>query len=319
MKQYIARRFVLFIPTLLLTTVIVFVLFFLVPGDTALFILTGEEGAGAVTEEDIANLRRELGLDRPIHIQYFSWIWGILQGDLGDSIWYKTPVIDELKDKFAVTLQLAIMGIILAFILAVPLGMLSAVKQDTLPDYVCRIISLIGIALPTFWLAILIIYGLAYFFNWLPPLGYATLWEDPFLNLQQLIFPALAIAFHDMAFTARVTRSSMLEVLREDYVRTARSKGLHELSVIGRHALKNAILPVLTVSGYQFARLLGGVIIVETIFVVPGLGRFLIESIIHRDFVVIQAVILLTAAVVLGLNLIIDLLYGILDPRIRYQ
>jgi peptide/nickel transport system permease protein len=302
-----------------LTTVIVFVLFFLVPGDTALFILTGEEGAGAVTEEDIANLRHELGLDRPIHIQYFSWIWGILQGDLGDSIWYKTPVIDELKDKFAVTLQLAIMGIILAFILAVPLGMLSAVKQDTLPDYVCRIISLIGIALPTFWLAILIIYGLAYFFNWLPPLGYATLWEDPFLNLQQLIFPALAIAFHDMAFTARVTRSSMLEVLREDYVRTARSKGLHELSVIGRHALKNAILPVVTVSGYQFARLLGGVIIVETIFVVPGLGRFLIESIIHRDFVVIQAVILLTAAVVLGLNLIIDLLYGILDPRIRYQ
>ena len=232
MKQYIARRFVLFIPTLLLTTIIVFVLFFLVPGDTALFILTGEEGAGAVTEEDIANLRHELGLDRPIHIQYFSWIWGILQGDLGDSIWYKTPVIDELKDKFAVTLQLAIMGIILAFILAVPLGMLSAVKQDTLPDYVCRIISLIGIALPTFWLAILIIYALAYFFNWLPPLGYATLWEDPFLNLQQLIFPALAIAFHDMAFTARVTRSSMLEVLREDYVRLQRR---FKEGRVGRH------------------------------------------------------------------------------------
>ena len=319
MKEYIARRFVLFVPTLLLTTLIVFVLFFLVPGDTALFILTGEEGAGAVTEEDIAKLRNELGLDRPIHIQYFSWVWGILQGDLGTSIWYKTPVIDELKDKFAVTVQLAVMGIVLAFIMAVPLGVLSAVKQDTLPDYICRIISLIGIALPTFWLAILMIYGLAYFFNWLPPLGYATLWEDPVLNLKQLIFPALAIAFHDLAFTARVTRSAMLEVLREDYVRTARSKGLHEVSVIGRHALKNAILPVVTVSGYQFARLLGGVIIVETIFVVPGLGRFLIESIIHRDFVVIQAVILLTAAVVLGLNLIIDLFYGVLDPRIRYQ
>ena len=319
MKEYIARRFVLFVPTLLLTTLIVFVLFFLVPGDTALFILTGEEGAGAVTEEDIAKLRSELGLDRPIHIQYFSWVWGILQGDLGTSIWYKTPVIDELKDKFAVTVQLAVMGIVLAFIMAVPLGVLSAVKQDTVPDYICRIISLIGIALPTFWLAILMIYGLAYFFNWLPPLGYATLWEDPVLNLKQLIFPALAIAFHDLAFTARVTRSAMLEVLREDYVRTARSKGLHEISVIGRHALKNAILPVVTVSGYQFARLLGGVIIVETIFVVPGLGRFLIESIIHRDFVVIQAVILLTAAVVLGLNLIIDLFYGVLDPRIRYQ
>lgn len=319
MRQYVARRFVLFVPTLFLTTLIVFVLFFLVPGDTALFMLTGEEGAGAVTEEDIRNLRHELGLDRPIHVQYGSWLWGIMQGDLGESIWYKTPVVDELKDKFAVTLQLAIMGIILAFIFSVPLGMLSAVKQDTLPDYISRILVLIGIALPTFWLAILMIYALAYTFNWLPPLGYATLWEDPLLNLQQLIFPALAIAFHDMAFTSRVTRSSMLEVLREDYVRTARSKGLHELTVICRHALKNAILPVVTVSGYQFARLLGGVIIVETIFVVPGLGRFLIESIIHRDFVVIQAVILITAAVVLTLNLIIDLFYGVLDPRIRYQ
>lgn len=319
MRQYIVRRIALFVPTLLLTTLIVFVLFFLVPGDAALFILTGEDGSGAVTEQDIINLRHELGLDRPIHIQYGSWLWGIVQGDLGDSIWYKTPVVDELKDKFAVTLQLGVMGIVLAFIFSVPLGMISAVKQDTMPDYVSRVISLIGIALPTFWLAILMIYGLAYFFNWLPPLGYATFWENPLLNLTQLIFPALAIAFHDMAFTARVTRSSMLEVLREDYVRTARSKGLGEFSVIGRHALKNAILPVVTVSGYQFARLLGGVIIVETIFVVPGLGRFLIESIIHRDFVVIQAVILLTAAVVLSLNLIIDLLYGVLDPRIRYQ
>ena len=178
--------------------------------------------------------------------------------------------------------------------------------------------SLIGIALPTFWLGILIIYFLAYTFNWLPPLGYATLWEDPLLNLTQLAFPALAIAFHDLAFTARVTRSSMLEVLREDYVRTARSKGLTELTVIGRHALKNAIMPILTVSGYQFARLLGGTIIIETIFVIPGLGQFLIESIIHRDFVVIQATVLLAASVVLILNLVIDLVYGILDPRIRY-
>jgi peptide/nickel transport system permease protein len=309
----------LFIPTILLTTMIVFALFFLVPGDAALFILTGEDGSGAVTEKDLVNLRHQLGLDRPIHVQYGAWLWGTVRGDLGDSIWYKTPVVDELKDKFAVTLELAVMGILMAFVVAVPLGVISAVKQDQWPDYVSRIISLIGIALPTFWLAILMVYFLAYVFNWLPPLGYATFWEDPLLNLQQLAFPAMAIAFHDLAFTARITRSSMLEVLREDYVRTARSKGLAELTVIGRHALKNAILPIVTVSGYQFARLLGGVIIVETIFVVPGLGRFLIESIIHRDFVVIQAVILLTAAVVLTLNLIIDLFYGVLDPRIRYQ
>ena len=285
MRQYALRRIGLFIPTLILTTLIVFVLFFLVPGDAAMVILTGEEGAGAVTQEDIDRMRHELGLDRPIHIQYGSWIWGILRGDLGTSIWYQTPVIDELKDKFAVTLELAVFGI----------------------------------ALPTFWLSILMVYFLAYTFNWLPPLGYATLWEDPFLNLEQLFFPALAIAFHDLAFTARVTRSSMLEVLREDYMRTARAKGLKEMTVVLRHALKNAILPVITVSGYQFARALGGVIIVETIFVVPGLGRFVIESILHRDFVVLQAVILLTAAVVLFLNLVIDMLYGVLDPRIRYQ
>ncbi len=319
MTHYLVKRLFLFVPTMLLTTVIVFVLFFLVPGDAALFILTGEEGAGAVTDADLDKLRHELGLDRPIHVQYFSWMGGLLQGDMGTSIWYKTPVIDELKDKFAVTLQLSIMGIVLAFVIAVPLGMLSAVKQDRWPDYVGRIIALIGIALPSFWLAILIIYFLAYVFDWLPPLGYATLWEDPVLNLKQLIFPAIAIAFQDLAFTARVTRSSMLEVLREDYMRTARSKGLREMTVIGRHALKNAILPVVTVSGYQFARLLGGVIIVETIFVVPGLGAFLIESIQHRDFVVLQAVIVLTAAVVLSLNLVIDLFYGVLDPRIRYN
>ena len=319
MKTYALRRLGLFIPTLILTTLIVFVLFFLVPGDAARVILTGEEGAGAVTDEDIARMRHELGLDRPIHVQYGSWIWGILRGDLGTSIWYQTPVIDELKDKFVVTVELSIFGIAMAFLMAVPLGIISAVKQDTWPDYISRIVSLVGIALPTFWLSILMVYFLAYTFNWLPPLGYASLWEDPWLNLEQLFFPALAIAFHDLAFTARVTRSSMLEVLREDYMRTARAKGLKEMAVVGRHALKNAILPVVTVSGYQFARALGGVIIVETIFVVPGLGRFVIESILHRDFVVLQAVILLTAAVVLTLNLVIDLLYGILDPRIRYQ
>ena len=319
MKTYALRRLGLFIPTLILTTLIVFVLFFLVPGDAALVILTGEEGAGAVTDEDIARMRHELGLDRPIHVQYGSWIWGILRGDLGTSIWYQTPVIDELKDKFVVTVELSIFGIAMAFLMAVPLGIISAVKQDTWPDYVSRIVSLVGIALPTFWLSILMVYFLAYTFNWLPPLGYASLWEDPWLNLEQLFFPALAIAFHDLAFTARVTRSSMLEVLREDYMRTARAKGLKEMAVVGRHALKNAILPVVTVSGYQFARALGGVIIVETIFVVPGLGRFVIESILHRDFVVLQAVIVLTTAVVLTLNLVIDLLYGVLDPRIRYQ
>ena len=320
MIQYIVRRLLLFIPTMILATVMVFALFWVVPGDAAMMILTGEEGeSGRVNTEDLEQLRKELGLDRPIHVQYGEWVFNLLKGDLGTSIWYRIPVMDELKDRFLVSMELAVMAILMAFVAAVPLGVISAVKQDTKVDYVSRIFVLIGIAMPTFWIGILMVYGLAYFFNWLPPLGYASLWEDPLTNLQQLVFPALALAFHDLAFTARVTRSSMLEVMRDDYVRTARSKGLRERTVIGRHALKNALLPVITVSGYQFGRLLGGVIIIESIFVVPGVGSFLIDSIIHRDFVVLQGVVLLTAAVVLFLNLVIDLFYGVLDPRIRFQ
>ena len=320
MTQYIIRRLLLFIPTMILATMMVFALFWVVPGDAAMMILTGEEGEGGrVNTEDLEQLRKELGLDRPIHVQYGEWVFNLLKGDLGTSIWYRIPVMDELKGRFLVSMELAVMAILMAFVAAVPLGVISAVKQDTKVDYVSRIFALIGIAMPTFWIGILMVYGLAYFFNWLPPLGYASLWEDPLTNLQQLVFPALALAFHDLAFTARVTRSSMLEVMREDYVRTARSKGLRERTVLGRHALKNALLPVITVSGYQFGRLLGGVIIIESIFVVPGVGSFLIDSIIHRDFVVLQGVVLLTAAVVLFLNLVIDLCYGVLDPRIRFQ
>ena len=320
MGEYAIRRVLLVIPTLLAATVLVFALFWIVPGDPALTILTGGEGdSGTVSPEQLEQLRQALGLDRPIYVQYASWLGSVLRGDLGTSLWYKTPVWDQLKDRFLVTMELAVMAMLLAFCAAVPLGITSAVKQDTGFDYLSRIFSTVGIALPTFWLGILIVYALATFFHWLPPLGYATVWEDPLTNLQQLIFPAVTLAFHDLAFTARVTRSSMLEVMREDYLRTARAKGLLEILVIGRHALKNALLPVLTVSGYQFARLLGGVIIVESIFVVPGLGTLLIDSIVHRDFIVIQAVVLLIAAVVLSLNLVIDLLYGVLDPRIRYQ
>jgi peptide/nickel transport system permease protein len=320
MGEYAIRRVLLFVPTLLVATVLVFMLFWIVPGDPALTILAGGEGdSGSVSQEQLQQLRQALGLDRPIYVQYGNWLWHVLRGDLGTSLWYKTPVWDQLKDRFLVTMELAVMAILLAFCVAVPLGVTSAVKQDTGFDYLSRVFSGIGIALPTFWLGILIVYALASFFQWLPPLGYATLWDDPLLNLQQLIFPALTLAFHDLAFTARVTRSSMLEVMREDYLRTARAKGMMEILVIGRHALKNALLPVVTISGYQFARLLGGVIIVESIFVVPGMGTLLIDSIVHRDFIVLQAIVLLIAAVVLSLNLMIDLLYGVLDPRIHYQ
>jgi peptide/nickel transport system permease protein len=320
MGKYALRRGLLFVPTLLIATILVFALFWIVPGDPALVILAGGEGdSGSVSAEQLEQLREKLGLDRPLYVQYASWLGNVLRGDLGTSLWYKTPVWHQLKDRFLVTMELAVMAIVLAVGAAIPLGVISAVKQDTGLDYVSRIFSSIGIALPTFWFGILIVYALAYFFEWLPPLGYATLWDDPLLNLQQLILPALALAFNDLAFTARVTRSSMLEVMREDYLRTARAKGLVEVAVIARHALKNALLPVMTVSGYQFARLMGGVIIVESIFVVPGMGTLLIDSIIHRDFIVLQAIVLVIAAVVLILNLLIDLSYGVLDPRVRYQ
>lgn len=319
MKAYAAKRVLLFLPTIVLTTIVVFGLFWIVPGDVATLILVGADGEDTATIEDIEKLRQELGLDRPIHVQYGEWLWNVLRGDLGTSLWYRVPVTEELRGRFLVTFELSVMAIIMAFIVGVPLGVISAVKQDTAMDYASRVFALIGVAMPNFWLGVLIIYGLAYWAGWLPPLGYASLWDDPLLNLQQLVFPAMVLSFSNLGLTARVTRSSMLEVLREDYVRTARAKGLQELVVLGRHTLKNALLPVITISGYQFAGLLGGVIIIESIFVVPGVGSWTIQSIHHRDFVVLQGVIVLVAVVILTLNLIIDLFYGILDPRIRYQ
>ncbi len=320
MWNYAGKRTLLFIPTLFLATILVFGLFWIVPGDAAMMLLTGDEdAAGRVTNEDIDKLREKMGLNRPMHVQYSAWVWDLVKGDMGTSLWYKTPVIDDLKDRFPVTIELAVLALFLGFVTAVPLGIISAVKQDTKIDYASRVFTLIGIAMPSFWIGILVVYALAYWTGWLPPLEYATLWRDPWLNLQQLFFPALALAFNNMAFTARVTRSSMLEVMREDYMRTARSKGLREFTVIGRHALKNALIPVVTITGFQFGQLLGGVIIIESIFVIPGVGLFLVDAIIHRDFIVLQGVVLLAAAVVLVLNLFTDMLYGVLDPRIRYS
>ena len=321
MRQYAIRRLMLFVPTLILATMLVFALFWVVPGDAAYLILGGgdDEDGASVSVEQLAALRHDLGLDRPIYTQYGLWLWDVVRGDLGTSIWYKTPILDELKTRFVVTMELAFLTLFLAVLVAIPLGVISAVRQDTPTDYGSRLFTLLGIAMPNFWLGILTIYGLAYFFNWLPPLRYADVWENPTTNLQQMVFPALVLATHDLAFLGRVTRSSMLEVLREDYVRTARSKGLKEMTVLGRHALKNAILPVVTISGSQFGRLLGGTIIVETIFVMPGMGALLVESISTRDFPVLQAVVLLIALVVLVLNLVVDLGYAWLDPRIRYS
>ena len=319
MRAYILKRLFLFPPTVALVTLVVFLIMAIIPGDAAIAILSGGEGRdGGVSQEDLDKLRHQLGLDRPVIVQYGDWLWGLVRGDLGDSLYYRVPVLDEIQERFLVTLELTIIAILIAGLLAVPIGVLSAVKQDTGFDYGIRMVTLTGIALPSFWVALLIVAALSYWFNWLPPLGYVNLWEKPFTNLEQLIFPALALAFTELAFTARMTRSSMLEVMRDDYMRTARAKGLREWVVIGRHALKNALLPVITVSGWQFGRLLGGAVVIEEIFVVPGIGRYLIDAINHRDYTVIQALMVMLATMILAINLITDLLYGWFNPRIRY-
>ena len=318
MRQYTFKRIGLFVPTILLMTILVFFVMRVVPGAPAIALLEGD-GGGSYTQQDLENLRAELGTDRNIAAQYVSWLGGIIQGDFGDSYWFKASVMTELGNRMPRTLELAVLAITLSVLFSVPLGIVSAIKPDSWLDLGARTFTIIGIAIPNFLMAILMILLLLAVFNWLPPLGYVELWENPLRNLQQMIFPAIALAIYDMAFIGRVTRSSMMEVLREDYMRTARAKGLAERVVLVRHGLKNAFLPILTISGWQFARLFEGAVIIETIFLIPGVGRILIEAIFHRDFPMIQAVIVVIGTGVLLINLVVDLLYGWLDPRIRYN
>ena len=318
MRQYTFKRIGLFVPTILLMTILVFFVMRVVPGDPAIALLEGD-GGGSYTQQDLVNLRAELGTDRNIAAQYVSWLGGIIKGDFGDSYWFKASVMTELGNRMPRTLELAVLAITLSVLFSVPLGIVSAIKPDSWLDLGARTFTIIGIAIPNFLMAILMILLLLAVFNWLPPLGYVELWENPLRNLQQMIFPAIALAIYDMAFIGRVTRSSMMEVLREDYMRTARAKGLAERVVLVRHGLKNAFLPILTISGWQFARLFEGAVIIETIFLIPGVGRILIEAIFHRDFPMIQAVIVVIGTGVLLINLVVDLLYGWLDPRIRYN
>ena len=316
MRQYAIKRIGLFLPTVLLVTIIVFVVMRLIPGDPALAILSADDAV--YTQEELAQLRAELGTDRPIPVQYLEWITGILRGDFGTSYWWGGPVMERLGERIPVTIELAILGILLAVVCALPLGVISAIKPDSPLDYASRIFTLVGISIPTFFSGILLTLILIRAFGWLPPLGYEDIWEDPWTNVKQLVLPALALGFYDMAFIARVTRSSMMEILREDYMRTARAKGLRELIVLSRHGLKNAVLPVLTISGWQFGRLFGGTVIIEKIFLIPGVGQLLIDAIYQRDFPTIQAVIVIVALSIVVVNLLVDLLYGWLDPRIRY-
>ena len=318
MTWYVVLRLALFIPTIILVSFVVFGIMRFLPGDPALAILS-MGGEGSFTDQDLQRMREKLGTDTPYHIQYVHFVKNTATGDFGESFFYPgIKVADMLKTRFPLSIELAIFALIISYVIAVPIGVLSAVKQDSWFDYATRIFTIGGVALPTFWVGILVIFTLAKFFNWLPPLGYAQIYTDPLTNLQQLVFPACALGYFNTAFATRVTRSAMLEVMREDYIRTARSKGLRELLVIARHALKNAFLPVVTVAGFQFSRLIGGAVIMEVIFVIPGMGSLLVASVLVRDYPIVQTFVMLIAVVVLVLNLGIDLLYGWINPRIRY-
>lgn len=317
MSRYLLRRLIATVPVLIGVSMIVFVIMRVAPGDVAQMLLSGESGSGASAQE-VNELRQQLGLDRPYHVQYVTFLAGIARLDPGTSLWTNEPIMVELGRRIPITLELALLAVVISWAIALPTGILSAVFQDTWVDYVFRVFSVAGLALPAFWTGTLLVLLLAQYFHWMPPLGYVSPADNPRLNLQQFIWPALIIGYATAAILSRITRSSVLEVLREDYVRTAHAKGLHGAMVVGRHVLKNALAPVLTLSAVQMGNLLGGAVISETIFTLPGVGRFLVDAILHRDYPVVQTIVILFAVVVIALNLITDLLYAWFDPRTRY-
>ncbi len=319
MGTYLWRRLLLFIPSLFGMSVIIFVLMRLVPGDVA-HILVYESGTeySKAAEKQVQKIREELGLNRPLVVQYASWIAGLARIDFGYSYWERRPVLYILQERFPRSLELATMTFILAMILAVPLGVYSAVRQNSWADHFVRAFSISGLSIPLFFSGVLILYLLVGVFSWMPPLEYVSIFEDPMENFRQLIWPALAQAFYVSAPIMRLTRSQMLEVIREDYIRTARSKGLGEQLVVYKHGLRNALLPVVTFAGVLAGRLLGGQIIMENIFSIPGMGTALVAAVGFRDYPTIQALVFLTSIIYLSLNLVVDLLYGWLDPRIRH-
>lgn len=316
MYTYALRRLLLAIPVLLLSSVIVFGLMRVMPGD-ALTALMAE--SGNVSDRELQKLRRDLGLDRPYHEQYLLWVWQMVTFNPGYSIFTSEPIPVALKKAIPVTIELALLGMGMGLLIAIPVGVLSATRQDKFADYVGRLVAISGLSLPDFWLGTLVITFAAIWFAWIPPIGYTSLWEAPWKNLQQFLLPAAVLGFRLSAATMRMTRSTLLEVLREDYVRTARAKGLVERIIIYKHALKNALIPVVTIVGGQLGTLLAGTVIVETIFALPGMGRLTVEAILFRDYPVVQTNVMLVAATLVTLNLLVDLTYAWLDPRIHYR
>ena len=319
MRKYALRRLLLFIPSLLGASLLIFVLMRLVPGDIAEILVYGAGTESAsIQQQQVQQIRTELGLDRPVLAQYGLWLANALRGDFGYSYTQRRPVFEILKERFPRSMELALLTIVVAVAWAIPLGVVSAVRQNTWTDYAVRVVSVSGLSLPLFFTGVLILWALVRFFRWLPPLEFVSLVDDPAENLKQLVWPALAQAYYISAPITRLTRSQMLEVIRQDYVRTARAKGLRERAVVYRHALANSLLPVVTFIGWWGGRLLGGTVIMEIIFSVPGMGTTLVSAVNNRDYPTVQAIVFVMALVFLTMNLLVDLVYGWLDPRIRY-
>lgn len=316
MGAYIFKRFLYMIPTLIGVAVLIFLMLRVIPGDIVELKMRGD--GGAPTVEQIEAERKRLGLDKPIAVQFKDWMVGLATLDLGNSMWTERPVVEEIAGRLGLTLQVAIMATIIAILIALPLGTISALYKDSWIDHAIRIFTIGGLAVPSFWLGMIIILLLLYLFAWIPPMQYVPIWKDPLANISQLIWPALAVGYRFSAVLARMVRSSIIEVMREDYIRTARAKGVHEKSVIVRHALRNAMLPAVTVIGLEFAFLIGGLVVTEQVFNLNGLGRLFVQAVTRSDFTMVQGIVMLIALVFILTNLVVDLLYAALDPRIRY-
>ncbi|MFB3105459.1 MAG: ABC transporter permease [Pseudomonadales bacterium] len=316
MQAYITRRLLALLPTLILVSLIVFFCQRLIPGDVIDLMLSQNDLA---TDLDRAIIEAALGLDQPIYIQYFSWMGDVIQGDLGRSLWQNTPVTQQLAETMPITFELGFLALIVALTVAIPIGIYSAVRQDTAGDYVARSFSLLMLAIPGFWLGTLVMVFPSVWWRWSPELEYVPFFEDPLQNLSLMIVPAILLGLSMSAVTMRMTRTMMLEVMRQDYVRTARAKGLSEVAVIMGHALRNGLIPVVTLIGLQVPLLIGGAVIMERIFVVPGMGLLLLEAIAQRDYPVVSGVFVVVGFGVLLINLAVDLSYGWLDPKVRHH
>lgn len=320
MRAYIFRRLLLAIPTVFFVSLIIFVTIRFIPGDIVDQMVSSFQGGYGVTKIDVAGLRHELGLDVPIYLQYERWVSKIvLHGDLGNSLWKGTPVINDIKQRWSVTFELGILALLITQIIALPLGIFSALRQDTWGDYIGRSFAILCVAIPSFWLATLVIVYPSIWWGYMPPIMYIPFSVDPIGNLKMVIVPAIILGMSGAGGNMRLMRTMMLEVLRQDYIRTAWSKGLRERVVVVRHALKNALIPVVTMIGYQLPVLVGGAVIIENIFDLPGMGRLLTTATTSRDYPIVTAVVLVTSIVLVFINLLVDVSYGFLDPRIHYR